>query len=110
MATRTPFQWNTANFTWDANNPFPNQSVTPFTWDDVALVEEIAKIVGGGGGYHKLHNAFKDTKKKERFVKLLCKVKGIEYEESKEMKDYKIVISDVELVVNEVMSAVKIQL
>ena len=110
MATRTPFQWNTANFTWDANNPFPNQSATPFTWDDVALVEEIAKIVGGGGGYQQLHNAFKDTKKKERFVKLLCKVKGIEYEESKEMKDYKIVISDVELVVNEVMSAVKIQL
>ncbi len=32
---RTPFQWDTANFTWESN-PFPNQSITPFTWDDCA--------------------------------------------------------------------------
>jgi len=27
---RIPFQWNAANFAWESN-PFPNQSITPFT-------------------------------------------------------------------------------
>ena len=97
MATRTPFTWNNANFAWNDN---------PYTWDDCALVEELA--AAGGHGVAAVHKVLKDKEKKKRFIKLLCKVKGVEYEEQKEINNYKIVISDVELVVNEVMSSVKI--
>lgn len=102
MATRTPFTWNNANFAWNNN---------PYTWDDCALVEELAAALGGHGtaSVHKeIQKVFKDKEKKKQFIKLLCKVKGVEYEEQKEIKKHKIVISDVELVVNEVMSSVKI--
>ena len=98
MATRTPFTWNNANFAWNNN---------PYTWDDCALVEELAAALGGHGATG-VQKVLKDKEKKKQFVKLLCKVKGVEFKEEKEIKNYKIVISDVELVVNEVMSSVKI--
>ena len=41
---RVPFKWNTANFKWNVGSTFPNQSSTPFTWDDVALIVEIAEV------------------------------------------------------------------
>ena len=49
MITRVPFKWDNANFAWNNGTPFPNQSTSPFKWDDVALVEEIADIVRAGG-------------------------------------------------------------
>ena len=98
MATRIPFQWNNANFAWNNN---------PYTWEDCALVEELAAALGGHGAAG-VQKVLKDKEKKKRFIKLLCKVKGVEYKEEKEIKNHKIVISDVELVVNEVMSSVKI--
>ena len=99
MATRIPFQWNNANFAWNNN---------PYTWEDCALVEELAAVLAGGHGAAGVQKVLKDKEKKKRFIKLLCKVKGVEYKEEKEIKNHKIVISDVELVVNEVMSSVKI--
>jgi hypothetical protein len=111
MSTRTPFKWNTANFSWESN-PFPNQSVTPFTWDDVALVTEIIQISGGGGDYRAVQEVLeKDIRKKKRFITLLCKVKGYEEtKETKEIKDYKIFISDIDMVVKEVMAKVELEL
>jgi hypothetical protein len=48
MSTRIPFQWNTANFKWDAINPTdgktypPNENVTGTNrWDDCALIIEL---------------------------------------------------------------------
>ena len=96
---RTPFQWNTANFAWESN-PFPNQSITPFTWDDCALITEILEGLAAGKAPEDL---FKDKKKKKRFIKLLCEVQGKEYVETKEIKEYKIRISDISLVAKEVL-------
>lgn len=96
--TRIPFKWNNANFAWETN-PFPNQSRNPFTWDDVALLQEIA------AAGHKYDEVLKDKKKKKRFITLLCKVKGYDkYKETKEVKDYQITIEDVELVLKEVLN------
>ena len=96
--TRVPFKWNNANFAWDAN-PFPNQSRNPFTWDDVALLQELA---AAGHGYQ---DVLKDKKKKKRFITLLCKVKGYDkYKETKEVKDYTVTIEDVELVLKEALN------
>lgn len=96
---RIPFQWNTANFAWESN-PFPNQSITPFTWDDCALIVEIvAELLGGKSS----PSIFEDKKKKKKFIKLLCKVEGIEYKETKEVIDRQIRITDVALVAKEVL-------
>lgn len=98
MIVRTPFQWNKANFAWETN-PFPNQSRNPFTWDDCALLLEIAAAAQGGH----LHQVWKDKKKKKRFVELLCIVEGKEYKETKSIEEVEILIKDVELVLKEAM-------
>jgi len=95
----TPYTWDNANFAWDANL---------YTWDDVALADQLAAAVGGG--IHHVKHVLKDEKKKKQFIRLLCKVKGKEYDEQKETADFKIVISDVQLVVSELASTVKLQL
>jgi hypothetical protein len=100
MTTRVPFKWNTANFAWNDGTPFPNQSTSPFTWDDVALIEEVVDVVRAGGS---IQDVFKDKEKKKRFIKLICQVQGVEYKETKEVKDFKIRIRDVEMVVKEVL-------
>jgi hypothetical protein len=100
MITRIPFKWGNANFNWNNGVPFPNQSTSPFTWNDVALVEEVADIIRAGGSFHEV---FKDKEKKKRFIKLICQIQGIEYKETKEIKNFKIRIHDVEIVIKEVL-------
>jgi hypothetical protein len=100
MSTRTPFQWDNANFSWNAN-PFPNQSKNPFTWDDCALITEVVTALGGG--YTPSDYFDRHPKKKEKFIKLLCKVEGKEYKETKEVLDRKIRITDISLVAKEVL-------
>ncbi len=97
MSTRIPFQWGNANFSWESN-PFPNQSRNPFTWDDCALISEIIN-----GGYTPDEFFGKHPEKKKKFIKLLCKVEGKEYKETKEILERKIRISDVSLVAKEVL-------
>lgn len=99
MITRVPFKWSNANFAWETN-PFPNQSRNPFTWDDCALLIEIIEGLAAGKAPEDL---FKDKKKKKRFIKLLCEVQGKKYVETKEIKEYKIRISDISLVAKEVL-------
>jgi hypothetical protein len=100
MITRIPFKWSNANFAWNDGTPFPNQSTSPFKWDDVALVEEIVDIVRAGGS---IQDFFKKEEKKKKFIKLICKIQGIEYKETKEVKDFKIRIRDIEMVIKEVL-------
>ena len=108
MSTRIPFQWGNANFSWESN-PFPNQSRNPFTWDDCALITGIIEGLTGGkmpDEYFKKH-----PEKKKKFIKLLCKVEGKEYKETKEVLDRKIRISDVSLVAKEVLGInIKVEL
>ena len=93
---RTPFKWNKANFKWNDN---------PYTWDEVALVQE---IIDAGGSYQEV---FKSPEKKKKFIKLICKVEGIEYKKSKEVKKRQIRITDVALVAKEVLGVdVKVEI
>jgi hypothetical protein len=108
MSTRTPFQWDNANFSWDAN-PFSNQSVNPFTWDDVALITDVVSALGGG--YTPSDYFDRHPQKKQKFIKLLCKVENKEYKETKEVLNRKIRISDVSLVAKEVLGInIKVEL
>jgi hypothetical protein len=108
MSTRISFQWNTANFNWDAVNPTdgkiypPNETVTGTNlWDDCALVIELIDVIKGGGSPEEYFK--KDQEKKKKFIKLLCKVEGTEYKETKEVLKRQIRITDVKLVAKEVL-------
>lgn len=90
MENRQPIQWGNANFSWSSN---------PYTWDDVALINNI--IQNGGSYPDEYINTNKE--KKQKFIKLLCKVQGVEYKETKEVLKRQIRITDVTLVAKEVL-------
>jgi len=109
MSTRIPFQWNTADFNWNAVNPtdgktYPSNEIVTGTnlWDDCALIIEIIEVAKGGGGALKEYFD-KDKEKKKKFIKLLCKVEGTEYKETKEVLKRQIRITDVKLVAKELL-------
>ena len=82
----TTFKWNTA-----PNNP----SYPRYTWDEVELIQHAA-----GEDY----NLWEEDKKK-RLVKLILKVQGNTITESKkrEIKQYKIKVSDIKLLAEKVL-------
>jgi hypothetical protein len=104
MSTRIQFQWNTADFNWDATNPtdgktYPsNERVTGTNlWDDCALIIELI------GKTHPDEFLNQNLKKKKQFIKLLCKIEGIEYKETKEVLKRQIRITDIKLVAKKLL-------
>ena len=92
--SRTPYQWNAANFKWNENI---------YTWDDCALIIDIVTSLGGGGSGPGYDNLIPDKKKKKKFIKLLCKVQGVDYEKNKEILDTRIFIKDIKMVAEAVL-------
>ena len=72
----------------------------------------IQELSGGWKLYGKTGNGRQLTPdKKQKFIKLLCKVEGKEYKETKEVLNRKIRISDVSLVAKEVLGInIKVEL
>ena len=90
-------KWEDANFKWNSN---------PHTWDEVALVIEAVEAISGppGEGDDFIHPFFdKDPEKKDKLVKLICKVQGKTIKKEKEIKDYKITVKDIQLLAEEVL-------
>ena len=78
---------------WDTN---------PYKWDDIFLVLGVV----GATGEETLWNVEQlDPDDKKRFIRLVCKVKGIEtYSGQKTVRDdINVTVEDVELVVKEVL-------
>ena len=104
-----PIKWQDADFKW--NTAPPNEkykkgfkpSTIPYTWDHVALVEEVVEALGGGGVIEDDMPWMKDQDKKKRLVKLICKVQGKTIKEEKEIQNYKITVSDVKLLAEKVL-------
>ena len=90
----TPITWNGANFNWDNN---------PHTWDEVLLVIEVVKALGGGGVIEEDMPWMKNQDTKKRLVKLICKVQGKTIREEKKIQNYKIKISDIKLLAEKVL-------
>ena len=100
MATK--IKWEDADFKWELAPTDTTQ--TRYTWSDVTLIEEVTS--GASSGEEALWNVQQlDKDKKKRFIKLVCKVKGIEtYSGQKTIKEnIKITADDVKLVVKEVL-------
>ena len=93
MATK--IKWEEADFKWNDN---------PYKWSDVQLVEEIVEAVVEGGGLVDVVEQL-DPKKKKRFIKLICKIKGKEtYSGQKTIHDdITVTAEDCELVIKEVL-------
>ena len=90
-------KWEDANIKWNDN---------PYTWDEVALVAEAVEAISGppGEGDDFIHPFFdKDPEKKDKLVKLICKVQGKTIKKEKEIKDYKITVKDIQLLAEEVL-------
>ena len=109
---KTPIKWEDADFKWNIAPPSRDYktgfkaSSFPYTWDDVALIEEAVAIVEAGGGGVMAEDMpwtkFDDEKKK-RLIKLICKVQGKTITEEKEIQEYKITVSDVKMLAKEVL-------
>jgi hypothetical protein len=93
MATK--IKWEDADFKWNDN---------PYKWDEVQLVEEVVDVINANGGIADAIQQLSPEKKK-RFIKLICKVKGIEtYSGQKTIRDdINVDAKDIELVVKEVL-------
>ena len=93
MATK--IKWEDADFKWNDN---------PYKWDEVQLVEEVVDAIEANGGIADAIQQLSPEKKK-RFIKLICKVKGIEtYSGQKTIRDdINVDAKDIELVVKEVL-------
>ena len=82
----------------------------PYTWGDALLAAEVAEVIDGIGTQNrrarqeKLNKFLDDEKKKKRFIRLICRVKGEKvYDDSVEVKNVDIKLEDAELVVEKIM-------
>ena len=90
-------KWEDANFKWDK----APTTGTPYTWDEVILVEE---AVGGGGVMAEDMPWTKwEDEKKKRLIKLICKVQGKTYKETKETQNIKITAKDIKLLAEKIL-------
>ena len=113
MAT-SKIKWN--GNTVDGRTTSVQWNDNPFTWGDVALAIEIADVIDidGKGTYSRKEREDRlnglDKDKKKRLVRLICRIKGEKvYDEEKEVGEVNIKLEDAELVVNEVLSKIKVE-
>ena len=106
---RTPITWNSANFSY--NNAPTDRNKDRYTWDDVALVQEVlpkalsdgSVNIGSSIDDEYIHPLFKDEKKKKRLIKLIYKTQGKVLKEEKEIKEIKVTVKDVKILAKEVL-------
>ena len=85
----TKVKWESADSRWE-KTPGDQDILGPeslWTWDDVTLLED---LIGQGASGEEIayHVHQLEPKEKNRFVKLVCKVKGLEtYSGQKTIKD-----------------------
>jgi len=76
-----PIKWKDANFKWELA---PTDPTKPrYTWNDVVLVEEAISVGGGGVMADDMPWTKWEDDKKEKLIKLICKVQGKTYKKTK---------------------------
>jgi hypothetical protein len=88
----TPIKWENANFSFSNNS---------FTWEEVVLVKEA--LGGGGVMVEDMPWTKWEDDKKKRLIKLICKVKGKTYKETKKTQNIKIKVKDIRLLAEKVL-------
>ena len=90
--------------TWDQTQ-YPIQwDSNPYTWDEVFILIEIAQALNGGGSFDDIYGGLNKTKKK-KLIKLVARVNGEKYEESKyKQEDIKVIAKGVKIAIKEVLN------
>lgn len=98
--------WNNINIKWDQLDA---------TWDEICLIEEVGEIVqkkvGGMSSDYIKGNPWDISKRKvenkigkektNKFIKLICRINNIDYEDSIEVRDIEVKAKDIRKIVNE---------
>ena len=110
-AEKFPIQWDgtvDSPFLGATNNEVPDSKSivwgsNPFTWGDVAFIQEIVDGLGTGRRRQDRLDRLDDEKKK-RLIHLICRVKGEKvFDEDIEVKDVQVKLEDVDMVIKEVL-------
>tara|TARA_R110001632_G_scaffold140662_1_gene256669 strand:- start:7717 stop:8088 length:372 start_codon:yes stop_codon:yes gene_type:complete len=114
-------KWEGADFKWNLAPPSEDYkegfkaSVVPYTWDDVALIEELVEAVDvgevgtSGLGTETALEALPDEKKK-RVIQLVMRRRGIKmYDEVKEVKNITAHVESVEMIIKEVKAKMLVE-
>ena len=119
-AEKFPIQWDgtvDSPFLGATNNEVPDSKSivwgsNPFTWGDVAFIQEIVDGIGSGSRRAREARIQQlDRDKKKRLIRLICRVKGEKvYDDVTEVGDVKINIDDVELVAEHIIGKVKLEI
>ena len=79
----------------------------PYTWSDVAFIQEIADGIGTGSRrarQDRLNKILDDEDKKKKLIHLICRIKGEKvYDDYTEVGSVEVDVDDVELVVESMM-------
>ena len=119
-AEKFPIQWDgtvDSPFLGATNNEVPDSKSivwgsNPFTWGDVAFIQEIVDGIGTGSRRKRQDKLDKlDKDKKKRLIRLICRIKGEKvYDDTTEIGDVKINIDDVELVAENIIGKIKLEI
>jgi len=90
--------------TWDQTQ-YPIQwDNNPYTWDEVFILIEIAQALGSGIDFDQIYGGL-DKKKKKKLIKLVARINGEKYEESKyKQEDIKVIAKGVKIAIKEVLN------
>ena len=119
-AEKFPIQWDgtvDSPFLGATNNEVPDSKSivwgsNPFTWGDVAFIQEIFDGIGTGSRRARETRIQQlDRDKKKRLIRLICRVKGEKvYDDKKEsLENTEIKIEDVDMVINEILGKIKVE-
>ena len=90
--------WGATNVSWSNAN---------WLWSECQIADELSQLYNAGIDASRVYedNLWKDdTEKRKRLIRLICKIKGEDYDETKEMNtSVKIKVEDIRLVVKSVL-------
>lgn len=90
--------WSKTNVLWPNSN---------WTWSECFLVQELSRIYESGIDASRIYEDElwrKEPEKRQRLIRLICKVKNEEYDEQKQKKEnIRIKVDDIKLVVKAVL-------
>ena len=119
-AEKFPIQWDgtvDSPFLGATNNEVPDSKSivwgsNPFTWGDVAFIQEIVDGIGTGSRRAREARIQQlDRDKKKRLIRLICRVKGEKvYDDVTEINDVKVSVDDVEMVAESIIGKVKLEI